>query len=129
MSRHGVIGLVRCMALDHADAGIRVNAVCPGVMNTPMLDALGAEQRAELAARHPLGCVAEPAEVARTVLHLAATWPAARGGARPSVSWPTGRCAGDGANGHAGRYRLRFGVRSASEGVVVPSQPALIHGR
>ena len=72
VSKHGVIGLVRCMALDHADAGIRVNAVCPGVMNTPMLDALSAEQRAGLAARHPLGRVAEPAEVARTVLHLAA---------------------------------------------------------
>ena len=71
VSKHGLVGLVRCMALDHADAGIRVNAVCPGAMDTPALRELSAEQRAELAARNPLGRVAAPAEVARTVLHLA----------------------------------------------------------
>ena len=71
VSKHGLIGLVRCMALDHADAGIRVNAVCPGAMDTPALRELGAEQRAELATRNPLGRVADPAEVAQTVLHLA----------------------------------------------------------
>ena len=71
VSKHGLVGLVRCMALDHADAGIRVNAVCPGAMNTPALQELSAEQRAELAARNPLGRVADPAEVAQTVLHLA----------------------------------------------------------
>ena len=71
VSKHGLIGLVRCMALDHADAGIRVNAVCPGAMDTPALQELSAEQRAELATRNPLGRVADPAEVAQTVLHLA----------------------------------------------------------
>ena len=71
VSKHGVIGLVRCMALDHAEAGIRVNAVCPGVIDTPMTDSLSAEHRAKLAGWHPLGRIAEPAEVARTVLHLA----------------------------------------------------------
>ena len=71
VSKHGLIGLVRCMALDHADAGIRVNAVCPGAMDTPALRELSAGQRAELAARNPLGRVADPAEVAQTVLHLA----------------------------------------------------------
>ena len=71
VSKHGVIGLVRCMALDHADSGIRVNAVCPGVINTPMTDSLSAEHRAKLAGWHPLGRIAEPAEVARTALHLA----------------------------------------------------------
>ena len=70
-SKHGVIGLVRCMALDHAADGIRVNAVCPGVMRTPMLDALSAEQLAALEAMHPLGRVADPAEIAQAVLHLA----------------------------------------------------------
>ena len=72
VSKHGVIGLVRCMALDHAADGIRVNAVCPGVMRTPMLDALSAEQLAALEAMHPLGRIAEPAEVAQLVVHLAA---------------------------------------------------------
>ena len=71
VSKHGVIGLVRCMALDHAAAGIRVNAVCPGVMNTPMLDALSPEQLDWLRAVHPLGRLAEPSEVANLVLHLA----------------------------------------------------------
>ncbi|MDE0218840.1 MAG: SDR family oxidoreductase [Spirochaetaceae bacterium] len=71
VSKHGLVGLVRCMALDHADAGIRVNAVCPGAMDTPALQELSSEQRAELAARNPLGRVADPAEVAQTVLHLA----------------------------------------------------------
>ena len=71
VSKHGVIGLVRCMALDHAAGGIRVNAVCPGVMRTPMLDALSAEQITALEAMHPLGRVADPAEIAQAVLHLA----------------------------------------------------------
>ena len=71
VSKHGVVGLVRCMALDHAEAGIRVNAVCPGVMNTPMLDALSEEQLEALRAAHPLGRLAEPSEVANLVLHLA----------------------------------------------------------
>ena len=71
VSKHGVIGLVRCMALDHAAAGIRVNAVCPGTMRTPMLDALGTEQLAALEAMHPLGRLGDAAEVAQAVLHLA----------------------------------------------------------
>ena len=72
VSKHAVIGLVRCMALDHAADGIRVNAVCPGTMRTPMLDALTAEQLAALEAMHPLGRLGDPAEIAQTVLHLAA---------------------------------------------------------
>ena len=70
-SKHALIGLVRCMALDHAAAGIRVNAVCPGVMKTPMLEALSDDQLADLYAMHPIGRIAEPSEVAETVLHLA----------------------------------------------------------
>lgn len=71
VSKHGVIGLVRCMALDHADAGIRVNAVCPGVMDTPMLEALSESQLADLRAMHPIGRIVQPEEVALTILHLA----------------------------------------------------------
>ena len=71
VSKHAVIGLVRCMALDHAAEGIRVNAVCPGTMRTPMLDALSAEQLAALEAMHPLGRIGDPAEIAQAVLHLA----------------------------------------------------------
>ena len=45
-SKHGVIGLVRSMALDHAQAGIRVNAVCPGALRTPLLEPLTEERLA-----------------------------------------------------------------------------------
>ncbi|MBQ89903.1 MAG: oxidoreductase [Acidimicrobiaceae bacterium] len=72
VSKHAVVGLVRCMALDHAEAKIRVNAVCPGVIRTPMLEALSKEQLEELEAMHPLGRIAEPEEVAQLVVHLAA---------------------------------------------------------
>ena len=71
VSKHGVIGLVRCMALDHAIAGIRVNAVCPGAFNSPMLDTLSKERLLALKSMHPLGRLAEPLEIAQTVLHIA----------------------------------------------------------
>lgn len=71
VSKHGVIGLVRCMALDHAVAGIRVNAVCPGAFNSPMLDTLSKERLLALKSMHPLGRLAEPLEIAQTVLHIA----------------------------------------------------------
>ena len=70
-SKHGVIGLVRCMAFDHAPAGIRVNAVCPGAINTPLLSPLTAERRTRLEGMHLMGRLGEPEEIARAVLHLA----------------------------------------------------------
>lgn len=70
-SKHGLIGLVRAMALDHAGDGIRVNAVCPGAVDTPLLSPLTGERRAALAARHALGRIARPGEIAATVLYLA----------------------------------------------------------
>ena len=70
-SKHGVIGLVRSMALDHAQAGIRVNAVCPGALRTPLLEPLTEERLERLNSKHAMGRIGEPEEVARTVLHLA----------------------------------------------------------
>lgn len=70
-SKHGLIGLVRAMALDHARDGIRVNAVCPGAVDTPLLSPLTGERRAALADRHALGRIARPEEIAAAVLHLA----------------------------------------------------------
>lgn len=70
-SKHGLIGLVRAMALDHARDGIRVNAVCPGAVDTPLLSPLTEERMADLAARHALGRIAQPEEIAAAVLHLA----------------------------------------------------------
>ncbi len=70
-SKHGVIGLVRCMAYDHAAAGIRVNAVCPGAIDTPLLEPLPAERRTRLESMHLMGRLGHPEEIARAVLHLA----------------------------------------------------------
>lgn len=70
-SKHGVIGLVRCMAYDHASAGIRVNAVCPGAIDTPLLSPLTEERRTRLENLHIMQRLGRPEEVARTVLHLA----------------------------------------------------------
>ena len=70
-SKHGVIGLVRCMAFDHAAAGIRVNAVCPGAVQTSLLSPLTEERRARLEGMHLMGRLGQPEEIARTVLHLA----------------------------------------------------------
>ena len=69
-SKHAVVGLVRCMALDHAEANIRVNAVCPGVIRTPMLDVQSEEQLEAMRGMHPINRIAEPEEIAETVLHL-----------------------------------------------------------
>ena len=70
-SKHGVIGLVRCMALDFAQDGIRVNAVCPGMMLTPMLTYLPEERLAAAAQANMLKRGGDPAEVAQLVLFLA----------------------------------------------------------
>ena len=70
-SKHGVIGLVRCMALDFAQDDIRVNAVCPGMMLTPMLTYLPEERLAAAAQANMLKRGGDPAEVAQLVLFLA----------------------------------------------------------
>jgi 2-dehydro-3-deoxy-L-rhamnonate dehydrogenase (NAD+) len=70
-AKHGVIGLTKAAALDHAAENIRVNAVGPGYVDTPMLADRTDEQRAEIAARHPLNRIATPEDVAAMVLFLA----------------------------------------------------------
>lgn len=72
-SRHALAGLTKSAALDYAKDGIRVNAVCPGAVRTPMLArAVGREPGSEkkLRAAHPMGRFAEPGEVADAVLWL-----------------------------------------------------------
>ncbi|GIX49212.1 MAG: short chain dehydrogenase [Candidatus Tectimicrobiota bacterium] len=72
-SKHGVIGLTRSAALQFAGAGVRINAVCPGTTRTSMLaQIVQADPRFEAAtrARHPLGRLAEPEEVAAAVVWL-----------------------------------------------------------
>jgi NAD(P)-dependent dehydrogenase (short-subunit alcohol dehydrogenase family) len=72
-SKHGVIGLTRAAALEYAAAGIRVNAVCPAIVATPMLDRFtegDAEVAAELTADYPMKRLIDPQEVADAVLWL-----------------------------------------------------------
>ncbi|MCY4086466.1 MAG: SDR family oxidoreductase [Actinomycetia bacterium] len=72
-SKHGVIGLTRAAALEYAQSGVRVNAVCPGVIRTPMVEVFteGApEVEANLVAGEPMGRMGTAEEVAAAVLWL-----------------------------------------------------------
>lgn len=72
-SKFGVVGITKVAALEYATAGIRVNAVCPGVIRTPMIDRLVAatpEMAAGLTAATPLGRLGEPEEIAEAVAWL-----------------------------------------------------------
>ncbi len=70
-SKHGIIGLVRCMAYDHAQENIRANAICPGVMNTPLVASVPEEHIAPYRKANLLERFAEPIEVANAALFLA----------------------------------------------------------
>jgi len=75
-SKHGVIGLTRAAALEVASQGIRVNAVCPGYTQTPMLMDRGIQARrdpaamARIVAREPMERLGSPREIAEAILWL-----------------------------------------------------------
>lgn len=72
-AKHGVVGLTKTAALEYAKAHIRVNAVCPGVIRTPMFEkGLQIDPRIEttMAAREPLGRLGKPEEIAEAVVWL-----------------------------------------------------------
>ena len=74
VSKHGLIGLTRSMAMDFAKDGVRVNAVCPGTVDTPMLKwaaSLDPESVYDACnAMHPIGRIARPREIAEVVAFL-----------------------------------------------------------
>jgi NAD(P)-dependent dehydrogenase (short-subunit alcohol dehydrogenase family) len=75
-SKHGVVGLTRCAALDYAEQGIRVNAVCPGVIDTEMVERFTGHQpeaEAALLASEPVGRLGQPEEIADAVVWLASS--------------------------------------------------------
>ena len=71
-SKGGVTLLTRAMAIDHAKQGIRVNAICPGPTDTPMLrKAMTSEQLEAFAKTFPMGRLGRPEEIASAALFLA----------------------------------------------------------
>ncbi|MBW0101267.1 SDR family NAD(P)-dependent oxidoreductase [Pseudonocardia sp. KRD291] len=71
-AKHGVVGLTRAAAWEHAADGIRVNAVGPGYIDTPLLAArIDDAQRAEIEQRHAPGRLGRPEEVAAVTTFLA----------------------------------------------------------
>jgi NAD(P)-dependent dehydrogenase (short-subunit alcohol dehydrogenase family) len=72
-AKHGVLGLTQTAALDYSARGVRVNAVGPGFIHTPMISKLEADNavNAMLVAAHPIGRLGRPEEVAELVVWLA----------------------------------------------------------
>jgi NAD(P)-dependent dehydrogenase (short-subunit alcohol dehydrogenase family) len=69
-SKHGVIGLTKCAALDYATHGIRVNAVCPGCIDTPMGDGIDPAAMKKFLRDQPIGRMGHTSEIAAAVLWL-----------------------------------------------------------
>jgi len=71
-TKGGIVVMTKTLALEGAADGIRVNAVCPGFIKTPMvLEGPVKDELEAIAALHPLGRLGEPEEVARAVVFLA----------------------------------------------------------
>ena len=72
-AKHGVVGLTRATAVEYAEMGIRINAICPGTIDTAMVQRLtegDQEMRQAFHASHPMGRMGNPEEIATAVLWL-----------------------------------------------------------
>ena len=73
-AKHGVVGLTRCAALQYAGAGIRINAICPGLVETAITQRMREMEQGfdeKRAAFIPLGRICRPQEIAQAVVYLA----------------------------------------------------------
>src|SRR3989442_12060396 len=74
--KHGVLGLTKSAALEYASRGIRINAVCPGTINTPMVAEMLAKEpdaMKEIMRDQPIGRLGQPEEIAAAVLWLSSS--------------------------------------------------------
>ena len=69
-SKHAVVGLTKSVALEYAKEGIRVNAVCPGYIQTPMVETFGKQLQEQIIQMHPIGRAGKPEEIANAVVWL-----------------------------------------------------------
>ena len=69
-SKHGVIGLTKAAALDYARQGLRINAIAPGYVDTPLVASRPPEVQSVLASQHPLGRLATAREIADVAVFL-----------------------------------------------------------
>ena len=69
-TKHGVVGLTKAASMDYAAKGIRINALCPGLVDTPFIGALPQPVIDRLVFAIPMGRPAQPEEMARAVLWL-----------------------------------------------------------
>lgn len=69
-SKGAILSLTRNMALDYAGDKVRVNCLCPGFVDTPLLASITPERRARLTALHPLGRMGTPEDIAHMALFL-----------------------------------------------------------
>jgi NAD(P)-dependent dehydrogenase (short-subunit alcohol dehydrogenase family) len=72
-AKHGLIGLTKVAALEYAQSNVRINAVCPRIIDTPMMQWFSGdtpEGRARVIAQEPVGRMGKPEEIAATVLWL-----------------------------------------------------------
>jgi NAD(P)-dependent dehydrogenase (short-subunit alcohol dehydrogenase family) len=77
-TKHAVVGMTRCLAMDHGETQVRINCICPGRTETPFVKARLAEYadpekyRAQMTSTHALKRMAQPPEIASAALYLAA---------------------------------------------------------
>lgn len=69
-AKHGMVGLTKAAALDHSAQGIRINAVGPAFIDTPLLSGLDDNLKNMLANLHPIGRIGQPEEVAELIIWL-----------------------------------------------------------